>query len=202
MQPTIRHECNVAEHPAFKCLYSFREIRNYQSEQESVLLALLNKFYDITFTAHKKQSLVTVPFFRILTLDGPVDSIQFKELIERRITERLNAEVANGSSLKTALRRCENYRIVDSLHILTDILEVLGYNFSTHLSTGKKGTLKAESICGITSLTGNFLFNQEGISHLGTEVSKYIVGLESIDGICTLHRNDPVIQSLLLPKLK
>ncbi|ELP92195.1 hypothetical protein EIN_381720 [Entamoeba invadens IP1] len=186
-------------HQAFKCVYSFREIRNYQSEQECVLLALLNQFYGLTFTPHKKQTLVTVPFFRILTIKDK-DTIYFKELIERRINERLNAEVVEGSSLKTALRRCENYRIVDTIHILADMLELKGFDFDVHLSTGKRGTLKAESIFGVRDQTDSFLFDQEQISNLGGEISKYLHSLASTDGICTLEKCDTTIKRILNQK--
>ncbi|ELP93270.1 hypothetical protein EIN_056450 [Entamoeba invadens IP1] len=181
---------------SFKCVYSFREIRNYQSEQECVLLALLNQFYAITFTAHKKQTLVTVPFFRILTIEDK-DPIYFKELIERRISERLNSEVAEGSSLKTALRRCENYRVVDTVHTLADMLELKGFDFDVHVSTGKRGTLKAESIFGIRNENDFFLFDQEQISRIGGEVSKYLHSLESVDGVCTIQRMDITIAKIL-----
>ncbi|ELP93348.1 hypothetical protein EIN_057330 [Entamoeba invadens IP1] len=186
--------------PSFKCVYSFREIRNYQSEQEAVLIGLLNMFYDVTFTAHKKQMLITVPFFRILTLENYGDPIFFRELIERRISERLNSEVAAGSSLKTALRRCENYRLVDTLHTLGDLLELLGFDFDVHVSTGKRGTLKAESIYGVVAPNGDYLFGQEEIARIGAEIAKYVVGLESIDGVCTIHKNDTTIRNLLMKK--
>ena len=182
---------------SFRCVYSFREIRNYQSQQECIYMAMLNKQFDIVFVSHKKPGLITIPFFRILRLVNDRETIGFKELIERRITERLNDEIANGSTTKTANRRCENYRLVDTLHMLNDILEIQGYSFDSHLSTGKKGTLKAESIYGVYDLDGNYIFDQDDIAKIGTQLSVYIGQLTDENGICTLKRNDPVIQQIL-----
>ena len=181
----------------FKCVYSFREIRNYQSQQESIYMSLINRTFDIVFISHKKPGLVTIPFFRILKLVNDNETIPFKEVVERRIAERLTVEIEEGSTTKTANRRCENYRLVDTLHLLNDILEIQGYTFDHHLSTGKKGTLKAESIYGVYDLSGNYLFNQESIAEIGTELSAYIAQLSDENGVCTLRRNDPFIQHIL-----
>lgn len=181
---------------AFKCVYSFREIRNYQSQQEAIYLGLLNKTFDIVFIAHKKPGLVTIPFFRILRLVNETETVGFKELIERRITERLEDEIAKGSTIKTANRRCENYRLVDTLHTLNDILEIQGYSFDSHVSTGKKGTLKAESIYGVYDQNGTYLFDQDDIAKTGSDLALYISQLQNENGICTLRRNDPMIQEI------
>ena len=160
-------------------------------------MGLLNKTFDIVFVAHKKPGLITIPFFRILKLVNETETINFKELIERRIVERLEDEIAKGSTIKTANRRCENYRLVDTLHTLHDILEIQGYSFDSHVSTGKKGTLKAESIYGVYDLNGTYLFDQDDIAKTGTDLALYINQLSNENGICTLKRNDPMIRQIL-----
>ena len=181
----------------FKCAYSFRDTRNYQSQQECIYMALINRYFDISFIPHKKQSLVTVPFFRILKLNNEEDMIGFKELIEQRIVSRMNDEVSHGIVQKTAMRRCENYRLVDTLHVLNDILEIKGFSFDSRLTTGKKGTLKAESIYGVYDTNNIFMFNQDDIARIGTELATYISSIESENGVCVIRMNDPTIQTIV-----
>ena len=61
--------------------YSFFEVRNYQAEQEGIFLALLNHEYDITIEVPQKRSVVTLNYFKILTLKNDKESIQFDELL-------------------------------------------------------------------------------------------------------------------------
>ena len=49
---------------------AFSVLRNYQTQQQAIFIAVLNQFYDIFIEFPKKKSVVSLPFLKILKLQN------------------------------------------------------------------------------------------------------------------------------------
>ena len=156
---------------------------------------MLSQFFDIEIVPQRKVSSVTLPFFRIDKLITDKDVIDITTFLKKRIDERMADDTKNGTNQKTAFRRGENYKVIECLHYLADILSLFGYDYLTHLSTGKKGTLKAETIYTIYS--DDYVLKQNTIIALGSAVNKYVSSLRFANGKVIIKKGDLAIQQLV-----
>ncbi|KAL7712429.1 TATA-binding protein-associated phosphoprotein [Entamoeba marina] len=196
----FKRECHKKQHNECKCYYSFKDVRNYQTEQECVYLALLSQYFDIIIQAPNKRCVVTSPFFRMLSVSSGNDVIGINDFINNRVTERLGIEIESGVSRKTALRRSETYKITETLHILMDLLLEFNHFFQTRLTTGKKGTTKTETTYKIFS-NGKFVMGQDEISKRGKLINNFISSLDVNDGVVCIKKNDHNMNMLLHQQL-
>ena len=131
-------------------LEASREFRNSQTIQQSILLGLLNNYCSITISQPAKKSTVTGQFIRVLSLDfGNGDEIQIDEFLKKRCSEQMKKDIEDGVSQKTALRRYQNNKKIEQIHLLMDILVEKGYRFQTRKMKGKLETKKLEMICSM-----------------------------------------------------
>ncbi|KAL7719488.1 TATA-binding protein-associated phosphoprotein [Entamoeba marina] len=200
-RPLFKRECHKKQNKECKCFYSFKDVRNYQTEQECVYLAMLSNYFDLTIQAPSKRCVVTSPFFRMTSVSNGEDCIMLNDLINRRVTERLTVEVESGVSKKTALRRSETYKITETLHILMDLLLEFNHFFQTRLTTGKKGTTKTETTYRIFN-NGKFMMGQDEISKRGKLINNFISSLEVSDGVVYIKKNDENMKMLLQQPLE
>ncbi|EDR26796.1 hypothetical protein EDI_252610 [Entamoeba dispar SAW760] len=172
----------------YKCCYSFKENRDYQSEQESLFLALLSQEFTIKLICPNKRCVVTLPFLRILEIQrGLDDCVAVNDWVNNRINERLKEELSQGVSRKTAQRRSENYKITETLHLIMDLLSEFGYFFQTRTTTGKKGICKIDIAYKVYN-KNKLMFDQESISRIGSSINKKIISLPSENGIITIKK--------------
>ena len=59
----------------------FRRTRNYQTEQQSLFIGLLNMVYNITIDHPRKKSKITLPFFSITRISTDKEVIELKEIM-------------------------------------------------------------------------------------------------------------------------
>ena len=131
-------------------LKASRDFRNSQTLQQSILLGLLNKYCSITISQPAKRSTVTGQFMRIVSIDfGDGDEIQIDEFLKKRCIEQMQKDISQGVSEKTALRRYQNNKKIEQIHLLMDILFEKGYTFTTKKMKGKLETNKLEMISSI-----------------------------------------------------
>ncbi|ELP84493.1 hypothetical protein EIN_169080 [Entamoeba invadens IP1] len=173
----------------FQCLYSFKENRNYQSQQEGVFLYLLSQLFTFEVHTPNKRCMVTLPFLRLDTVTfSKEDVVWVSDFVQKRISERIKIEMENGISEKTALRRCENYKISETLHFLMDVLSMYGYFFQTRTTTGKKGMTKVD-VCFRVFKNGKILYDQKQIEDIGEKVNQLIVEMKPETGKVVVDKN-------------
>ena len=173
----------------FQCVYTFKEIRNYQAQQQAVFLALLNRVYDVAVQQQVKRSLVTLPFFRVEELRAADDVVRVNDFVEARCRERFVFETRQGVSEKTAQRRCETYKVTENLHALMDILMEFGYFFEARLTTGKRGTTKTETVYKVFA-GETLLLRQRDIEERGSRINRLIAEQTAHGPSFVFLRND------------
>ena len=131
-------------------LKASREFRNSQTLQQSILLGLLNKYCSITISQPAKKSTVTGQFMRIISINfGNGDEIQIDDFLKKRCIEQMQKDIYEGVSEKTALRRYQNNKKIEQIHLMMDILSEKGYQFTTKKMKGKLETKKLEMFSSI-----------------------------------------------------
>ncbi|EDR27731.1 hypothetical protein EDI_104220 [Entamoeba dispar SAW760] len=151
---------------------AFFKLRNYQVYQQGILLALLNKHFEITLQIPTKRSVVTRQYFKINELRRGNDSIKVEEYVEQRCKEKYLQDLSNGIPEKTARRRYDTNKITEQLHLLIDLLTEFGYSFVSKWTSGKKGAQIVETIQKVISPNVTIL-NKE-IPVIGVQTNDYL----------------------------
>ncbi|KAL7721953.1 TATA-binding protein-associated phosphoprotein [Entamoeba marina] len=154
----------------------FKRWKDYQSLQEAVL-GLLNKHCDIVYRNPFKKTVVTVQFISvdklIFTENDVVDVIGF---IQQRCKERMECDIQNGVSQKTAMRRYDNNKFSETLHLLCDLLIELGFQFQTTKTPAKDYQQTHETVVDIYNNDG-FLFGKVDIMNKGKRINDYLCSM-------------------------
>ena len=175
----------------------FRRTRNYQTEQQSLFIGLLNMVYNITIDHPRKKSKITLPFFSITRISTDKEVIELKEIMSYRLHHLHQEDVKRGCSEKTAARRQEVYRVSEQLHILMNLLRDIGFQIESKKTTGNKGTQK-ESARKI--FYNDFSFDKNYIEERGTMINLALMKkLENIpkSSELTIRCGDPDIAGVL-----
>ncbi|KAL7717590.1 TATA-binding protein-associated phosphoprotein [Entamoeba marina] len=179
-------------------LRASRVYRNYQTIQETICIALLNQFSDISIKQPTKKSVVTQQFMRINTISfGDEDDIDVTGFLRGRCLDHKNFDLKSGVSTKTADRRYQNNKKIEMLHLLIDLLMVNGYHFKTKTTEGKSGVFKLEAIKEIY-YKDKLVYTNSEIEERAAQINQYLVHrLHQSNGELTLERNDDNISLLL-----
>ncbi|EDR29268.1 hypothetical protein EDI_261080 [Entamoeba dispar SAW760] len=156
----------------------FRKTRNYQTEQQSVFIALLSMVYTIVIDHPRKRSKITLPFFNVIRISTEKEVVEIKEIMSTKLQQLHDEDIAHGCSEKTATRRQEVYRVSEQLHILMNLLRDVGFEIESKKTTGNKGNQK-ETARKIKY--NNFTFDKEFIEERGNLINELLIKrLESI----------------------
>ena len=150
----------------------FRRTRNYQTEQQSLFIGLLNMVYNITIDHPRKRSKITLPFYNITRITTDKEVIELKEIMSYRLQHLHEEDIKHGCTEKTAARRQEVYRVTEQLHILMNLLRDIGFTIESKKTTGNKGTQK-ETARKI--IYNEFSFGREFIEERGTMINELIM---------------------------
>ena len=175
----------------------FRRTRNYQTEQQSLFIGLLNMVYNVTIDHPRKRSKITLPFFCITRISTDKEVIELKEIMSYRLHHLHQEDVKRGCSEKTAARRQEVYRVTEQLHILMNLLRDVGFVVESKKTTGNKGTQK-ETARKI--YYNDFSFDRNFIEERGTMINMILMKkLETIpkSSELTIPAGDPEIAQIL-----
>ncbi|ELP89608.1 hypothetical protein EIN_526330 [Entamoeba invadens IP1] len=175
----------------------YKNYRNYQVCQQSVFLLIISKYASVELNKPIKRSIATLQFLNVKQITfGKNDVIKVSEFNEERCVEKMERERKNGINDKEALQRFENFKFVEALHFLGDILLELGFQFSVKWSPGKHNTEKAETVNAIF-YKGKKIFNIESIKEVGKEVNKYIHNMVKTRNTFVMNSSDVCLNSLL-----
>ena len=167
----------------YKRKYQFREKRNYQVAEISILYMLMNEHYriEISKTALRKST-VTNRMIRLKTLTSDNEIVHVEEIIKRRCNEKLMLDIKKGEDKRRARRRLETFKITEMIHFMIDVLDFYGYYFQSHYSTGVDGVYQNETIKRIW-LKDKILFNQIEIENIGMKIHDYMIKEVDLDKI-------------------
>ncbi|ELP92127.1 hypothetical protein EIN_380740 [Entamoeba invadens IP1] len=167
----------------------YKVLRNYQAEQQAILLGLLNQSSEIVISKPPKKTSSTLQFLNIKSITfNNQQTINFDELIMRRREEKILAEMNNGIPEKTAVRRMDNFKFTECLHALTDLLFLSGYLFNVKQSTGKNND-KYDTLLSIY-FKNTLLYNTVDIENFGSAINTKIVSVMDKSNNFTLHQGD------------
>ena len=176
-------------HPCM--LKTFKRNRNYQAEQQAILLLLLNQYFDITIKKPQKTKCECQQFFKIIHMTNGEDEVEVNTLIEKRCDEIAQKDIENGINAKTATRRKIVNRHVETLHLLNDMLSMKGCIFNCKMTTGNHGVVKDT----IVSLKfGDWTLTKDQISLFGKQINEFLSDLiKQEKGTVTLKRDQNVL---------
>lgn len=176
-----------------------REIRNFQTVQQAVLIGLLNQFSDIIFKQPAKKSVTTQQYMRIKSIIfTEEDTVSFAEFLKRRCLEHYNWDITHDVPLKTAKRRYQTNKKTDGLHLMMDILSELGFVFHTKMTEGKSGTVKLENIIEVTR-HGKCIVHPSSFIDIGKQINTILsTRMNNAGKEMILTRSDSEIQYLFL----
>ena len=174
---------------------AFLKLRSYQVYQQSILLALLNRYFEITLQIPSKRSIVTRQFFKIEEIRNGNDVIKVEEYVEHRCKEKYEKDLLEGISEKTAKRRYDTNRITEQLHLMIDLLIDFGHLFNSKWTSGKKGAQIVETIQEI--LTPYEFISNNQIPLLGSRINDYLCDQLFQRKISRLRKNDTTFLEII-----
>ena len=175
---------------------AFSTSRNYQTQQQSMFLAILNNYYDIMIEIPKKKSIVSLPFLKVIKFENENEQIKINDEVNTILKNLYDTDIKNGVSDKTATRRFEINRITENIKIMMNLCVQKGFMFHTY-DIGKKRT--RENIQKI--VFDGVEWEMEDIINKGSMISNVIVKermTQNIEnGWYTLNKQDMEIMSIL-----
>ena len=151
----------------------YTEHRNYQSFQQSILIALINKYGDVIIRKEKKKSNKTVPFYTIQTIIfASNDNVNFDDYIQRRCNEKKANDILNGTNEKTATRRYKTNKITEVLHTLIDFLMIRDEELEINTTRYKAGITRTETMIGF--YVSNERYGEYEIKTIGNQINQYL----------------------------
>ncbi|EAL51217.1 hypothetical protein EHI8A_190060 [Entamoeba histolytica HM-1:IMSS-B] len=172
------------------------ETRNYLVHQQAVLIGLLNKYYDINLKKSRKVSGKAEGLIRILSIEEHGDIIDTRELVESFCRRKMEADIMNGISYKTAYRRFTNNKISEAHHFLMDTLQLQGYEYESFYSSGKNNSNRTETFTKIFC-DNELLFDKDQIEACGNEINLWLNNQLKSYKSFKLQRDDKCLQCIL-----
>lgn len=165
---------DIKKDAAFNSRMISREYLNCQTFQQAVFISLLNQHCDIKVIKPVKRSVVTDQFIRIHSIVYFEEEILFEDLVDQRCMELKDDEMKNGTSEKTATRRYQTYRRIETNHLLMDMLYILDYDMELKMTEGKKGISKLENCISIGKNGKMLINNKNEMNRIGKIVNNNI----------------------------
>ena len=162
---------DIAKDSSFNSRMISREYLNSQTFQQAVFICLLNQHCEIKVVKPIKRSVVTDQFIRIHSIVYFDEEILFEDLVDKRCQEIKNDEIKDGASEKTATRRYQTYRRIETNHLLMDMLYIIGYDMDLRMTEGKKGIVKLENCISIAKDNTIIVHDKKDVARIGKIVN-------------------------------
>ncbi|GAB1222732.1 hypothetical protein ENUP19_0121G0086 [Entamoeba nuttalli] len=141
--------CKTPIEKRIPVLRASREARNNFTLQQTLCICLLSRWCRITIKKPTRRSCVTEQFFRINSIEHEEDKIDVYSFLKKRCNEMYLFDIQRGVSEKTAIRRYQNNKKIEVIHLMEDILREYGVELETKTTEGKSGINRLENITGI-----------------------------------------------------
>ncbi|EDR30239.1 hypothetical protein EDI_284060 [Entamoeba dispar SAW760] len=144
---TISDSLSSISRRKLELIKASRTNREKKSFQQLLCIGLLSQHVSLVIKLPIKKSHVTMEFIKVKNIhfkNG--EDLEIENFIIKRCNEIYNYDIANGIPLKTAQRRLEVNKKIETIHFLQDILLDYGYFFTLATEKGKKSTNKLNYI--------------------------------------------------------
>ncbi|BFU18313.1 hypothetical protein EHI8A_015470 [Entamoeba histolytica HM-1:IMSS-B] len=138
-----------------------RTNREKKSFQQLLCIGLLSHYVSLVIKLPIKKSHITMEFIKVKNIhfkNG--ESFEVEDFIIKRCNEIYNNDITNGIPLKTAQRRLEVNKKIETIHFLQDLLLDYGYFFTLATEKGKKSTNKLTYITEVFK-DGKCIFSKD-----------------------------------------
>ena len=135
------------------------------------MIALINSFAGLQLSLkRRKLEREILTFFHVDQIIIPGEqSIECEETVNNKCESLKSDEIKHGLSLQTSERRYHKNRIIETLHVLIDVLTLYNCHFKTYITNGKNGAVKQETIRSV-ELPNGVVLNTEDIKDLGMKI--------------------------------
>ena len=151
---------------------TFKRTREYQTMSCSFMVNLLTQYFDVELEKPKKINIDAMPFLFIKSLSREHEVIDVEQVISNRVRCIYESDLAHGDSANKAQRRLVNNKIVETLHYLIDLLEMLGVEITVRSTTGnfyrKRDNIKSIKV-------GSRCYNKEDITTYGEMIHSSLI---------------------------
>ncbi|KAL7713796.1 TATA-binding protein-associated phosphoprotein [Entamoeba marina] len=166
-----------------------REMKNYESYQQAMILGLLNQYCGMTIEQPTKVSKVTISSPKVITLHFDTEDINIQRIAETQCKLILEEEIQKRISNKTAMRRYEKNKKIFIQNFLFDICLEKGICFNSFLSRKSNKSQQIERISSIHYNINSFITQNQLISK-GKAINTYLLSLIQSDKRITIPKCD------------
>ncbi|KAL7718527.1 hypothetical protein QTN25_004160 [Entamoeba marina] len=165
---SIKKEKSNSNDP--KYIKKKRELKDFETYQQSFLLSLLNIYCGFTIRRQRKQSVVTTEAPTVEVLHFVEGDVHVAKLADAKCRPLFEQEVASGVTENTAFRRLKKNKKCYVTNLLIDLCRERGYAFDSKLSRQSKKSDRLERIEKV-SYNGELLFTCEEVVKKGSKVN-------------------------------
>ncbi|EDR29573.1 hypothetical protein EDI_332470 [Entamoeba dispar SAW760] len=170
--------------------------RNYQSKVRAFCIGLLNQYADIEVKLGTKKAYQTLPFVRVDSIYfSNEDIVRLQALVKIRVATLEAIDLRKNVKQKTALFRKKKNTMIESIHLLIDILREKGFEIESHFSQGRNETLKRETVISIRK--GSLFWNKQMIEIIGERLCINLVQRIGGSTLVKVPKKDSQINLLL-----
>ena len=178
----------------------FIRCRNWQTQQCSFLIGLLNTVGDLTIVRPTKVKIKSLPFYRIESVYINGNTINVNEMVEERINKLVEKDLTKNVSSSTIARRKDVYKVMEHLHVLMDIL-ITETSYTMETTNDKHCSLFDKRI--LNSIDYGFEVNKNKlqIKRIGEKMNAFLTDQfvnDTIKNKIELIHGDTEIMSILL----
>ncbi|ELP83471.1 hypothetical protein EIN_376160 [Entamoeba invadens IP1] len=155
---------------------------------QGVYIGVLNKFYDLRIEKPELAKTIAHPFFRIVSISTEYDEIQLAEYVENRCNEIFQSDISSGMKVSTVQRRFERNKVIETLHLMVDAIEMKDFSFSS-----------TENNAHVDKHTYYIKdkYNTLDIIKKGCKINEFITQLFTYESELLLQKNDQSLQQIL-----
>ncbi|ELP89682.1 hypothetical protein EIN_452820 [Entamoeba invadens IP1] len=151
-----------------------REMRDLESYQQALLLALLNTNFGFSIEHPGKKSKVTATSPRLVSLFSGNEEIELGKVAKEQCELVMEEEIKKGLGQATALRRFEKNKRVFTQNLLFDICSEVGFYLESKPSRKSKKSKQIERIRKI-GINGKTVFTQDDIVLIGKKLNEILI---------------------------
>ncbi|ELP94108.1 hypothetical protein EIN_184750 [Entamoeba invadens IP1] len=196
-QSTVAYCAPVTGKTLSECVQSKRDMKNFESIQQCLLLGLLSRFGTFVLERPVKKSKVTFQFVKVQNFTVKGETIEIAELVESVCKQRSTIETCSGVPADRVKRRYDKNRFIFLSNFLLDLALEFGYFFDSKLARNTGGSIQLEKIRNVF-FEGKCIFGQEEMMKRGIALNKYFISLtQNPDKVGKINLDDPTVDKIL-----
>ncbi|KAL7721797.1 TATA-binding protein-associated phosphoprotein [Entamoeba marina] len=190
----VSYNLSLAEEKHIKQNRKKKELKDFESIQLSIQLSLLNKYCSFVLQKPEKQSKVTLPFVKVLSVIFE-EEINVEQLAEQSSNYYLNKDKESGAKSNVLFRRFERNKKAFILNFLQDLLYLLGYSFVIKQSNCK--CILAFDRISCIYHNKILIMNKDEMIWRGKIINSYLINQLDKNTTVSIKKNDSMIEKYL-----